>query len=347
MNTRTDENAIQSDATTQQEIENSDLETSEAAQISPRMAAMEAIAASRRDSLAEDGVDVSQMGGGAKVAAIDPDADPDNQLAAQLGADERPTNYAADGLMVKVKIDGEEMELPVSEVVKSYQKDQTASRRLTEATRLLQIAEQQANKVAQNNEQENNSPNATGDEGKEGRLSAIKGAFSKLYEGDEEGAADAMLQILEQGAGKATQNVDPAQIATQVRQQLAVESAYSEVKSDYPALFANDERGVVLGNETFARMNAKEASGVPRSQALQESVEEVARLFGIQKAGRQSTDTERTARDEKLARKAVLDIPRSANVVAGNGNSPAEAPNVSSVIAEMARSRLGQSMSPR
>lgn len=42
--------------------------------VSPRMAAMEAIAAQRRDSLAADGVDMSG----------------DDQLAAQLGQDDKP-----------------------------------------------------------------------------------------------------------------------------------------------------------------------------------------------------------------------------------------------------------------
>ena len=352
MNTRTDENAIQSDATTQQENQTSGADNEESAVHTPsaRESAMEAIAAQRRQSLADDGVDM----GSAEGTANEDGQDNANavQLAAQLGQDERPT-MATDTMRVKVKVDGEEIDLPLSEVVKSYQKDAAASKRLQEATRLLQIAEQQASKLAQNENQENNPAGQKVDsqpQDKEARRGKIKDAFTKLYEGDEDGAVEAMLQIVgESGAPAATQSpvIDTQAIAAQVRQQLDVESAYSETRQDYPDLFSDTERGVVLGKETYARMVAKESSGIPRSQAMHEAAAEVAALFGIQKSGRQTTEKPRTARDTKLERKANLDIPDSANVVAGNKQSPAEAPNVSSVIAEMAKSRLGQSLNAR
>lgn len=348
------QDATQTDALEQSENINSgatdDHGADEQSVVNPRMSAMERIAEQRRSSLAAEGVDVSAMGATTPMAsedeALNGNDDTNNQLAAQLGQDERPTPYASADALVKVKVDGEEMELPLSEVVKSFQKDSAASKRLQEATRLLQIAEQQANNIAKQPHQENNSDNADepDPEKKEGRITRIKGAFSKLYEGDEEGAAEELLRLFDQGATLATQTtIDPAQIAAQVRQQLAVESAYGQVQSDYPELFSDTERGIVLGKETFARLNAKEAQGIPRSRALQESAEEVAALFGIQK-GRQQTPQTRTARDTKLERKANLDIPESANVVAGNKQSHAEAPNVSSVIKEMAAARLGQSL---
>ena len=326
--------------------------------VSPRMAAMEAIAAQRRDSLAADGVDMTR----AEPEKPDPEKKPavedtpsgDDQLAAQLGQDDKPVQYADPSTRVKVKVDGEEIELPLAEVVKSYQKDAAASKRLQEATRLMQIAEQAANKVAHGNDHADNSPatDVAKPEEKELRVGRIKGIFSKLYEGDEEGAAEEMEQLIAQGAGVVApatqqQTIDPNQIAAEVKQQLAFDSAYGEVQTDYPALFSNDERGVVLGSATAARMQAKSALGVPRDQALRESAEEVASLFGIEKAGRQQAAPQRTARDTKLERKANLDLPVSANVVAGGKAAPAEAPNVSSVIAEMAAARLGQSLTPK
>lgn len=348
MNART-ENAIQTDASTQTES-NTSGDGEVAAVISPREAAMEAIANQRRQSLVDDGVVLERSGADTETDA--PSADPDGQLAAQLGQDERPTPavFGNDKMLVKVKIEGEELELPLSEVVKSYQKDQTASRRLTEATRLLQLAEQQASKVAQNEKQANNPPHQGegAAAGQDERRGQIRDAFTKLYEGDEDGAVEAMLKIVgTPGATQATPVIDTTAIAAQVRQQLDVESAYDVTRQDYPDLFSNTERGVVLGKETYNRMVAKESSGIPRSQAMHEAAEEVAALFGIQKSGRQTTEQPRTARDTKLERKASLDIPGPANVVAGNTQAPAEAPNVSSVIAEMARSRLGQSLNAR
>ena len=356
------QNAIPSDASEQSDNSGADDNGAEQ-QVTPRMAAMEAIAAQRRSALAADGVDTSGMDESeiprpvASADDVDNDADSGDQLAAQLSEDDRPSN-AHDNMRVKVKVDGEEIDLPLSEVIKSYQKDATASRRMTEATkqlaeatRLREIAEHEAIKIAQNLNQEDNriSP-ADGDiskTDKSAKISQIRGAASKLYEGDEEGFAEGVYALVEQlGARPATQQpIDPASVVAQVRQQLAVESAYGEVQSDYPEVFANDERGLVLGSAAYERKVAKEAAGINPTQAIREAVEEVASLFGIAKqSGRQQAEPTRTARDTKLERKANLDNPDSANVVAGRKQAPAEAPNVSSVIAEMAKGRLGQSM---
>lgn len=350
MSKQSTEQAIPPDATEQSEKAQTETQGS---YVNPRQAAMEAIATQRRESLAADGVDTGQMGDAltGPVEKADP-ADPakgegeasDEQLATQLALDERPVVAET---RVKVKVDGQEIELPLSEVVKSYQKDATASKRLQEATRLLSLAEQKANKVAQSAQPENNSLQPADDDARKARRSQLKGAFSKLYEGDEDGAAEAMDRLFEQGATATQQVIDPEQITARVIEQLAVKSAYQEVQSDYPELFLDTERGVVLGKETHSRMVAKVALGLASDQALQESAEEVAKLFGIEKKGRQQTEPQRTARDTKLERKAALDHPESANVAAGNTLAPAEAPNVSAVIAEMARGRLGQSLGTR
>ena len=357
------EQAIPEDATDQDESSTEQENEQPTGYVSPRMAALERVAENRRAALVADGVDVGLMAddapeshdNGDEAGAADagrPVSAADDQLAAQLAQDERGVSS---GQRVKVKVDGEEIELPLAEVVRSYQKDATATRRLQEATRLLKIAEEKIaeQKAIKTIAQENHSPEndgaSAGEDGRKLRKEQVRGVFAKLYEGDEEGAAEAMAQLIDaEGAPRATQQpaIDPAQIAAQVKQQLAVESAYSEVKSDYPELFADTERGVVLGKETHARMVAKLSQGLTGDQALKQSAEEVAALFGISK-GRQTTAPQRTARDTKLERKAALDNINAANVVAGNGNSPAEVQNVSSVIADMARARLGQSMSGR
>ena len=338
------EEQLENDDIKQAEISQEEAEPKKGEAIkSAREIAMEAIAAQRNISLANDGVDIADNG------EVETD-EKDIQIANQLAQDAKPVS-APESMMVKVKVDGNEIELPLSEVVKSYQKDSAASKRLQEATRLLQYAEQQAEQLAKNASQpDNNAVNQPDHEqDKETRRAKIKDAFSKLYEGDEDGAVEAMLQIVgDQGVKQTTQTpqpIDTAAIAAQVRQQLDVESAYKETRLDYPDLFSETERGIVLGRETVERMAAKVSKGMTQAEALQKSAEEVAALFGIKKSGRQTEEKQSTARDTKLERKANLDIPRSANVVAGNKQSPAEAPNVSSIIAEMAKSRLGQSLS--
>ena len=159
------QDATQTDALEQLENQTSgatDDTGADEAVVSPRMAAMEAIAAQRRDSLAADGVDMSgaepEKPVPEKNTAAEDTPSGDDQLAAQLGQDDKPVQYADPSARVKVKVDGEEIELPLAEVVKSYQKDAAASKRLQEATRLMQIAEQAANKVAHGNDHADNSP---------------------------------------------------------------------------------------------------------------------------------------------------------------------------------------------
>lgn len=348
------QNAIQQDALEQSELESgatndNGADEQQEQQVSPRMSAMDLIAEGRRKALEADGVKFDEDASG---DADEGGRQEDNtQLAAQLSQDERPV-YADPTLRVKVKVDGEEMDLPLAEVVKSYQKDAAASRRLQEATRLLEFAGQATNKNDPQKANPDNNPPVAQDPpvpSKEQRREKIRSAASKLYEGDEEGFAAAIDQLFDTDAPPAIQAapIDPVQIAAHVRQQLAVESAYSEVQTDYPAVFANDERGVVLGRAAVERMTVKESQGIPKSQALRESVEEVASLFGIPKVGRQQADPQRTARDEKLERKARLDTPARANVIAGNERAPEEAPDVSATIRDMAKQRLGQSLNAK
>lgn len=305
---------------------------------SAREIAMESIAAYRNDQLAADGVDIE-----ASAPNPAPVSQQDDQLAAQLGEDDRSVSASA-AQMVRVKVDGQEMDLPLSEVVKSYQKDATATRRLQEATSLLRLAEQKASEAQQNPADTSHNPNQQADSSDgEDRLGKIKQVFSKLYEGDEDGAAQEMLRLMNQGA-TATQNIDPATVTNQVLQQLEVRSAYSAAQADYPALFEQSERGALLGRATVERMAMKESIGIPKSQALSEAAEEVASIFGIDRAGRQNAEPQRTARDEKLARKAGMDDIHTANVPAGSPQAPLEAQNVSATIAEIAAQRLGQTL---
>lgn len=318
--------AIQEDASDSQEVAEQSND--------PRMDAIERIAVGRRAALAEE-VD-GEIGNTEPEPAPEPEETVDDQIAAQAVEPEPKEDQK-----VRVKVDGVEMELPLSEVVKSYQKDAAATKRLQAATELLRAAEERAAAAEQVKTQIQDE--APSDEESLGR---IKEAFSKLYEGDEDGAAQAMLALLAKGAKQtvATQapQVDTDAIAAAVKQQLEVDSAYEKVRSDYPELFAESERGIVLGRETYQRMTQKASAGISHAQALRESAEEVAALFGVQKAGRSDPPVS-TARDEKLARKSKLDNPRAANVVAGGVQSPAEQ-NVSATIQEIARSRLGQTM---
>ncbi len=93
----------------------------------PRMLAMEAIRVQR------DGDDEQTSNNAA-----------DDQLALQTETAPRVLTDGLDRTMVRVKVDGVEQEIPVADVVRSYQKDAAAQARLNEATRVLDEARRTA-----------------------------------------------------------------------------------------------------------------------------------------------------------------------------------------------------------
>ena len=260
----------------------------------------------------------------------------DGQLAAQLAADERPTAFAASQL-VPVKVDGVAGQVSIEELTRNYQKTATADRRLQEATELLRLAKEQANAPAV--EPLAVEPPPT-DDARRKRITDALDSF--VIDGEQEGLVNLLDSAFSAGA-TATQPpaVDMNAIAAQLETRIAVKGAYAQAQQDYPALFADDPRGAILGQATLTRMESLVALGVPREQAVKDATAEVATLFGLPQPGRSSTPARTTERDDKLARKAALDNPSTAHAAAAALSSPSEQTNPSAVIAAMARARPG------
>ena len=187
----------------------------------PRMLAMDAIDEARMQALAQEGV----------IQAPAPAAAPaaDDQLAAQLGDDNKPLAGGLEKLTVKVKVDGVESEVTVEELQRGYQKAmaadkrfQDAARERAEAERLLQEAQKLATPVATGEKPEQNSPVGAGDTAAEAR-----NFVSALFGGDEDMAVDALVKLGVVGRKEPTLDFQQiaAQITPQVRQQLLDESA--------------------------------------------------------------------------------------------------------------------------
>lgn len=276
----------------------------------------------------------------------------DAQLAEQL-ADDTPKpapapvqveNVIADvaGKKVRVKVDGVEQEVDLDEVLRSYQKGNAADRRLEEATRLLKQAKEQAQQQpAQQPQQEPavTPPLAGPDELK----TAVQSALGHLYRGDEERAATELAEAMNRGARAATpqaQPVDVDQIAAQLQQRMDVQSALQRVQTDYPDIYGSED----LQALTLMKVQAREAEGTPRAQAILAAAEDVYTLLG-KKSGRQE-DPKPTQRDQKLARKAALEQIQAANVTEATATQEAE-DSPSAVIQAMAAKRLGQSLAGR
>lgn len=301
---------------------------------SRRELAMEEIAQqnqAKRD--AELGIEITPQEVAAE-AAPEPEED---QVQSQLNIIDDPRDT-----VVRVKVDGQEMDVPLDEVLRNYQKGSAADRRLEEATRVLKEAKAQAQAIAPEPQQEHavTQPKAGPDELK----AAVKTALAKVFEGDEDAAAEALTNVLAQKLQPAPQMqqspIDINAIADQLQQRMQVQNAIEKVRTDYPDILSDPD----LDQLTFLKVQAKEAEGVPRAQALLEAADEVYRKMG--KTGRQTSQSDTAMREQKLARKAAIDTVPIAHTPAANPGSQDDT-SPSAVIAAMAAKRLGQSLPRR
>lgn len=233
----------------------------------------------------------------------------------------------------KVKVDGVEQEVSAEDLIRAYQKNSAADRRLEEAARILREAEQLA---AQNQVAEQEVP--------QGNLrEEAAEMMSKLYDGDQEAAAEALVNLLAKTKGgdqpTRRQEVDADVLTEQVLERMAFNSAVERVKSDYPDLVAdsNLEQLVVMQSTNLV------SSGVPRAEALLSVAESLYKSLGKTPTGRQQdTPKPKSARQENKDR---LDNVPSASATATSMPVKSEEPDQSALIREVARRRIGQSLS--
>lgn len=269
----------------------------------------------------------------------DEDDPADDQIAHQLTSDDVIADPA--GKRIRVKVDGVEQDVALDEVIRSYQKGSAADRRLEEATRLLKEAREaatpQPTKTDPTPEPAATPPAA----GPDALVDPLKQALGHLYSGDEETAAKALADVIARSAAPAATPhapLDTAQIVAQVQDQMAFQGALDKVNTDYPDLVGNSD----LEQLTFIKAQGHLAGGKSRADALLAAAEDVYTLIG-KKPGRPEP---KTPRQEKIDRKAALD-PVPAASMAAPGNVPEDEPSPSSVIAEMAKKRLGQTLPGR
>jgi len=287
--------------------------------LSAREAAMEAIASSRTASVeSETGVSLSPK---------------DEQIVEQL-AEPEPEN-APEVQKFKVKIDGMEQEVDADTLIRTFQKNSAADRRLEEATRLLREAEERAAHAAVAEQ-----PQDVGQTPDDLRNEAAS-IIEKMYDGDKDAAADALIHLMTKAKGgdqptRAPVAVDEGEITDRVLARMAVNAAFEKVKTDYPDIISDPDLEVL----TAMKIDRAVAQGIPRAQAMLDAAGEVYRTLGKEPAGRQKPEPVNARQDNK----ARLDNIPTASASATLAESPAENSSPSSVIAEIARKRLGQSL---
>jgi len=237
-----------------------------------------------------------------------------------------------------VKVDGEERTVTDDELVRTYQKNAAADRRLEEATQLLRQAQEQA--------QQNQQVQAPAKESEPEFRAQVKDVLSKLYEGDEETASAALADLLvknRMGGDQPTQttpNIDIDQLTARIQQKMDIDNAFSLIQSDYPDLIADPDLEML----TAMKIDRAVAEGTPRAKAMLTAAAEVYKSIG-KTSGRQQ-EQQKTGQSNRMGNKQRLDLVKPASGVASQRSAPDEE-DASSVIAAMAERRLGQSMPRR
>lgn len=285
-----------------------------------REIAMEAIANQRQGEF-----DAENRGEQHKPGSVT--ASQDDQIAAQLG-DKEPANL--DDQVVKVKIDGVESEVTVSEMRRQYQKNGAAERRLEEATKLLNEARAAAQSatppvgVVQDDKKL--------DSDVEGEAKAL---LEALFSGDESKALEE-LKRFRTGRGDQTPTLDVDQIAAQltpaIRQQLFVESALEKFAGDFPDIVADTH----LADLADMFLDAEVKAGTPYDQALEQAGLRT-RDWLSSKGVTTHQPNPTIDRNTKLERKAGIDKIPALNSKATTVEVPE--PSASDVIKEMRRAR--------
>jgi hypothetical protein len=232
---------------------------------------------------------------------------------------------------VRVKVDGVEMELPISEVVKNYQKDTTADKRLKEAAlRLKEVEEREKALVQVPAERANEGQTPSGQPDESAREKAQR-VISAMLEGDTEGAVEDLAEIfsVKPAPAPAAAVIDQDQVSQLVQEGLRQQEFDREFKQAQ-ATFAKDHADL-NENPTLAGMvnqhyTAALEAGFSPLQATDYAVKEV-RQFVTELTGKAGNSAASTIRQE---RKQTYDTitPAAGRVDLGNqqqadDNSPA------------------------
>lgn len=246
---------------------------------------------------------------------------------------------------VKVKINGVEQEVPLADVVRTFQKSESADRRLSEATRLLEEAKAERERVAAERAGRTTDSAATrtteaaSDTGPAEMARRITSAF---FSGDEETAQQLLADALAGQPSARTQitGTNIEEITAQVTQHLEEKNALTAFQRDYPKLWTTP-RYARWANDLISE---KESTGMSRADAIREAGAELAQELGMKPegAGRQRTEETATVRAERLSRKeqATERLPvRSVTAPAATETEPEQ--TYSATIAEMRAARPG------
>lgn len=275
---------------------------------------------------------------------------PDDQLEQQLAdPDPAPAPVVVEPPVVevqkfKVKIEGVEEEVDTDTLVRNYQKNKAADRRLEEATSLLREAEALAAQPAAAAPATQQEPAQTPSDLRNQAAEVL----DALYGGDRDAAVEVFTSLLssvrggDQPTPALAPTVDENALTDKVLARMAVNTAFATIQTDYPDLISDPD----LEALTAMKIDRAVSQGVPRDRAMLTAAAEVYKVTGRVPVGRQSdpepVPTPRVREDNK----ARLDNIQAASASAVPPTPAAENSNPSAVIAELSSRRLGQGPRP-
>lgn len=238
----------------------------------------------------------------------------------------------------RLKVNGQEVEMTIEEMEREVQKGLTADIRLRQIAEERRQLEEQQRQLQQ---QAAAAPQAKPGVGADPTVT--KKFTSALFAGDEEQATQAFneavssaVQAAQGQSGAMRSTPDPAAIAVQVRQQIAIDSALERSRSDYPELYSDPDIEALAASKITRKV---ETEGLSFVDALGSVQDEFAAKFGWKKAARTPTSTAaHNRREDKLARKESLDLPVGGPNVKTSTQEEQPA-SVHDTIREMARLR--------
>jgi len=182
--------------------------------------------------------------------------------------------------MVRVKVDGIEMELPISEVVKGYQKESTADKRLKEAAlRLKEIEEREQSLAARGKEaipeREEPTPSAQPDETARERAKRI---IAALVEGDTEGAVNDLASVFEAPTASKVPEFDQTKVVQLVQESLRqqeYEREFNQARESFVKNHSDLNENPTLASMVNERYAVAVEAGYSPIQATDYAVKEV------------------------------------------------------------------------
>lgn len=239
---------------------------------------------------------------------------------------------------VKVKVEGQELEVDEADLVASYQKGEAATRRLQEATRLRDEAQRIRDEAARGTTTTTATPTAPAAKTltPEERKQKLTEYHEALYNGDSEKAAKLFDEVMATGRGDAAipdVNTIVERVTPAVRAAISNESALENFHRDFKDV-VEDPISVSIAQ---GKLNALVAEGKPLAEALTQAGNET-RAWIASKSTIPSAGNGPTTRSEKLAQKGEIVTLPTANARAAP--QPGEKPQSNTeYVAEMKRRR--------